>query len=155
MKLNSSIHIILVLLLIAQVARADLEFKTLDQLIAASDIIAVVTIDKSNRESMIQPSKTQHFCNATPAGVQNSIKGKTSETILIHHGSYFEDTLFEYGIGDYLVFLKWKRDKWIPTDGGNSSKYIKQGKVSGWSSSNRPEDSEQLQTAIEYIRTKS
>ena len=154
MKRYPFILVVLILLNFIKVTQADHQDITLDQLIVSSDIIAVVTIDKPNKECINKQPKPQHFSYATPAKSLSSIKKYAGESLLIFHGSSFEDQLFENGIGDYLVFLKWKRDKWIPTDAGNSSKYIKQGKVSGWSSSHRPEAVEQLQTAIEYIKTK-
>jgi len=154
MKRYPFILAVLILLNFTEFTQADHQDITLNQLIVSSDIIAVVTIGKPNQECINKRPKAQHFSYATPAKSVNSIKGYAPETLLIFHGSSFEDQLFENGIGNYLVFLKWKRDKWVPTDAGNSSKYIKQGKVLGWSSSHQPEAVEQLQTAIEYIKTK-
>jgi hypothetical protein len=70
--------------------------------------------------------------------------------------SGLDDCLFQQGSGDYLVFLKRQGDKYIPTDGWPSSKKISDKKVSGWSDMHQFEkDYEDLQTAIEYIKTKS
>lgn len=131
-------------------------YSTIDQLIASSDVIAVVTVDKSNEESMIKRSKTQPFGFASSARIQNTIKGDISEPFLIHHMSALDDCLFQQGSGDYLVFLKRQGDKYVPTDGWPSSKQITGKKVSGWSDMHRfGKDYEELQTAIEYIKTKS
>ena len=131
-------------------------YSTIDQLIVSSDIVAIVTIEKTNEESMVKRSKTQPFGFANSARIQKIIKGSISEPFLIHHMSGRDDCLFQQGSGEYLVFLKQQGDKYIPTDGWPSSKQISDQKVSGWSDMHRfGKDYEQLQTVIEYIKTKS
>jgi hypothetical protein len=130
-------------------------YSTIDQLIASSDIIAVVTVDKSNEESLIKRSKSQPFGFASSARIQNTIKGNISDPFLIHHMSGLDDCLFQQGPGDYLVFLRRQGDKYIPSDGWPSSKRIVEKQVAGWSDMRRFEkDSVLLQTVIEYIKTK-
>ncbi len=156
MKLISIIAAILSLLAFTPLALATSRiYSTIDQIIASSDIIAVITVDKSNQESRIMRTKTQPFGYATAARIQKIIKGNISEPFLIHHASARDDSLFQQGTGDYLVFLKRQDDKFVPTDGWPSSKQILEKKVSGWSDMHRfGKEFEHLETVIEYIKTK-
>ena len=131
-------------------------YSTIDQLITSSDLIAVVMIKEPNEASRIERTKEQPFGFANSAQILRQIKGDIAKPLVIHHMSGLDDCLFQQGPGEYLVFLKQKGDKFIPTDGWPSSKQIVDKKVSGWSDMQRfGKEVEQLETVIEYIKTKS
>lgn len=156
MKLTSIIAYFLFAAVTQSVHATSRIYSTIDQLITSSDVIAVVSIEKSNDASMIKRSKTQPFGLASSARIQSMIKGNISEPILINHMSGRDDCLFQQGSGEYLVFLKRQGDKYVPTDGWPSSKHIVDKQVEGWSDMHRfGKEFERLQTVIEYIKTKS
>jgi len=155
MKSPSIILIFLAAAAIAPIVLATSRiYSTLDQLIAASDAIAVVVIDRPNEESIIKRSKMQPFGYASAVRIQKTIKGHLSETLLIHHMSGLDDCLFQQGPGEYLVFLKRKDDKYIPCDGWPSSKPIQKGYVIGWSDSQSWSAQDSLENALKQIQQK-
>ncbi len=130
-------------------------YSGIDQLISTSDVIALVSIDESNEESMMKRSKIPPFGVPSPVRILKALKGEVSGTVVIHHMFGLDDSLFQQGPGEYLVFLKRKGKQYVPTDGWPSSKHIVDQQVAGWSDRHRfGEDFARLQTVIEYINAR-
>jgi hypothetical protein len=107
-------------------------YSTIEQLINRSDVIALVTVGATGDENPRRP-----FHDARAAKVQQILKGELSEPLVIQHGSGRDDTLFQQGPGEYLVFLKRRDSLLVPTDGWPSSKFVSEGMVQGWCDSQR------------------
>ncbi len=127
-------------------------YPKLDQYVAASDVIAIVTVKKTNKESIINRTETQPYGYRTTALVQKTFKGDVSGSLSISHMSTLDDALFQQGPGDYLVFLKRQDDHYVPADGWPSSKPIKDGFVIGWSDSQSWSVKHALQEVEEWLR---
>ena len=147
--LRTFIVILFVLVcLLLPLQAASLVYGTLDQFIASSDLIALVLVGEGKLDF---PSAKSTSGRQTQAKIIRVFKGEAGEEILIRHSISLDDSLFQQGAGQYLVFLRCDKDLFIPTKGWPSSKPLRGQDVLGWSDSHSWQESKPLDQVIPIL----